>query len=294
MNLFVEIDLSQAEWCVTAYASRDIRMIEIIEKGKDPHLETGHLISNAPREFIILEDTHIGHLTNPDDIAQIRAELKVDWPNISQWFLPRVMSIRQAGKKSNHGLNYNMRYKRFSLENEMPEGDGKRIVDLYHKAYPSLEHVYYPWISHQLKRDRTLTDCFENKRTFRKAWNHDLLAAAYAWLPQSTVGEIGKRGVRATYEDTHPDMKDVHIVANVHDSINTLIRFNGLEHLYSICQRLREHMTQTCCYHNRTFKIRTDVKMGINWGSMHAVNLDVKDPFEELREVLEVVRAEVQ
>ena len=241
-----------------------------------------------------MEDEAIGHLTNPEDIKPIREKLLESMFITGNWYFPRVMSIRQAGKKSNHGLNYDMRYKRFSLENELPEADGKKIVELYHGVYKGLRNTYYPWIEMCLRRDRTLKDCFGNKRVFRKTWNTDLLASAYAWIPQSTVGEIGKRAVTAVYNDTTPGMKNVKVVANVHDSINNLVIFENLEHLYSVCQRLREHMTQTCQYHNRAFKIRTDVKIGSNWGAMEKVDIDLPDPINELRRALEVVKAQVQ
>lgn len=297
MNLFVEVDLSQAEWVVTAYASRDTRMIEIVESGVDPHLETGHLISNAPRDYIKAEDEAIGHLTDPEEIKTIREKLFSDCSmvyNQENWFLPRVMSVRQGGKKSNHGLNYDMRYKRFSLENEIPETDGKKIVDLYHGVYKGLRNSYYPWIEMMLRKNRTLIDCFNNKRVFRKAWGVELLASAYAWIPQSTVGEIGKRAVTATYLDDHNHMRDVKIAANVHDSINTHMKYQSPAHLIFVANRLQEHMTQTCTYHNRAFKIGTDVKIGTNWGAMEAVDLTVRDPINEIRRALEVVRADTQ
>lgn len=293
MNLIIEVDLSQAEWVVTAYASRDTRMIEVVESGADPHVETGHLISGATREYIKAEDEAIGHLTNPDEIKPIREHLLMMMGIRENWFFPRVMSIRQAGKKSNHGLNYDMRYKRFSLENEIPETDGKKITELYHNAYKGLKNSYYPWIELLLRRDRTLTDCFGNKRVFRKVMDYKLLASAFAYIPQATVGEIGKRGVTATYLDDHKDMKDVNIAANVHDSIATVSKHTSLEHTLFVAKRLQDHMTQTCEYHHRTFKIRTDVKIGRNWGAMEKVDLNLPNPKEELRRALAVVEAQV-
>lgn len=296
MDIFIEIDLSQAEWVVTAYASRDTRMIDIVESDKDPHLETGHLISTAPYDYIRAENDAIGHITNPDDIVEIRSKLADRWPEVrdNKWFLPRVMSVRQAGKKSNHGLNYDMRYRRFALENEMPEKDAERIVDKYHAAYSGLRNIYYTWIEMCLRKDCTLRDCFGNKREFRKAWGHDLLAAAYAWLPQSTVGEIGKRAVRRVYNDDSIHMKHTEVAANVHDSILVQSRHESVDHTLFVANRLRRHMKETCEYHGRSFEIRTDVKIGTNWGVMEVVNLDVLDPADELRRALEVVQAKVQ
>jgi hypothetical protein len=121
--MFLEFDLANAEWVVTAYLAGDENMIEIIQSGRSPHIATGALISGAPEEFVLEEHKLLGMQSDPDTIRSIRKGLKIP----QGIFMPRSMSIRQAGKKSNHGLNYGMRYRRFALENEMPETDAKPI-----------------------------------------------------------------------------------------------------------------------------------------------------------------------
>ena len=124
----VELDLSGAEWQVVAFVSNDPNMIEVVRSGKDPHVVTGSLISNAPEDVVVREDKVVDKASEPDLVSRLRADM-TELEDIPNLFLPRAMSIRQAGKKSNHGLNYNMGYRRFALENEMQEGESKTIVE---------------------------------------------------------------------------------------------------------------------------------------------------------------------
>jgi DNA polymerase I-like protein with 3'-5' exonuclease and polymerase domains len=68
------------------------------------------------------------------------------------------MSIRQLGKKSNHGGNYGMGYRRCAREWEIPEYEAKKILPLYHQAYPGVENGFQDGIIKQLTKDRTITN----------------------------------------------------------------------------------------------------------------------------------------
>ena len=67
---FVELDLRQAEWIVTAFLAQEPNMMDIYWSEKDPHLSTGSLLSNAPAEIIQKDNKLIGHLTDPIGIAK--------------------------------------------------------------------------------------------------------------------------------------------------------------------------------------------------------------------------------
>lgn len=291
MRLFVEVDLAQAEWVVTGFLANDRRMIEVFEKGEDPHIATGTMIAGCPVEFTFAEKELVGSQTDPEVIAELRAPLLAQYPEWQKWFLPRSMSIRQAGKKSNHGLNYYMRYKRFALENEITEPEADKIVQLYYAIYPGLSGMY-EWVKEQLRRDRTLTNCFGQKRRFERAWGDDLLQAAYAWTPQSTVGEIGKRGFTAIYEDQRLAELDCILAANTHDSVTTDVGFQSLPQLAEVTSRCRRHLTIPCEYHSRVFTLRTDIKIGLTWGNMVGVH-ETDNLIEDLERALEDARKAV-
>jgi DNA polymerase I-like protein with 3'-5' exonuclease and polymerase domains len=273
MKAFVEIDLVQAEWVVTAYCSRDARMLQVVKDRLDPHLRTGSIISGAPESFVAFEDGIVGHMTDPVDIDEARKALPKTWTdrgktyNVADFFLPRSMSIRQAGKKSNHALNYDMGYRRFALENEVDESEAKVIVETYKTiAYPGLQ-TYYRDIQWELRNnDRRVKNCFGQTRKFMGRWDADLLLAAYSFKPQSTVGNVANFGLRRIYRDDEGCMARVQLCAQVHDSILCQHTFDTWEELADQVHRCDTHLTTTCTYHEEDFQLRREVAIGRDWG----------------------------
>jgi len=274
-RILIEVDLAQAEWVVTGFVAQEPRMIDVFYNRKDAHLVTGGFISGAPDDFIIAENKVTGHEHDPDIITKERINLKAQFPNIdfNSIFLPRSMSIRFAGKKSNHGLNYRLGYKNFSLHNEISETDGKKIVDRYrNRAYPRLP-LWYSEIEDQIRKNRTLINCFGDKREFRGPLDNALFMAATAFIPQSTVARITKAGMYDYYNDSsNLVQQSSDLLAQVHDSCLFQVLFDSFSKCAEICTRLRMHMSEPCIYHQREFTIRTDIKIGHNWGYMVEVN----------------------
>lgn len=266
-NALVEVDLIQAEWVVVAFLSQDTNMLNVVRSGVDPHLRTGSLITGAPESFIIYENELVGHLTDPKDIVKARLPMPRDWEGvpISSFFLPRSMSGRQAGKKSNHGLNYGMRYRRFALENGMQEGEASTIVAIYRDtAYPGLKD-FHQWVEHLLRRDhRRLTNYFGQSAEFMDEWSADLLDAAYAFYPQSTVGNVTNFGWRSLYHDSSRVMRRVEPRMQMHDSVIAHHTFGSWTELAMQCIRLLDHMTEVCEYHSEPFILGRELKIGCN------------------------------
>ena len=291
----LEFDKSGAEWVVVAYAGGDGRMIHTVESGASPHVETGHLITSVERDLIGKEDTLLGHHSDPNIIEDIR---RAEIPEIFEQatFLPRSMSCRQAGKKSNHGLNYNMKYKRFALENEMPENDARRMVQLYHQAYPGVG-MYQEWVKRQLSDDRTLYTCFGHKRTFRDGWGETLFDSAYSYIPQRTIFELTRQGMVKVY--SQEEFNDLELLAQVHDSILTQCTWTNpmdMGHLVHTVGNV--WMNPELEYSGRKFHIKTTVKVGVDWGANHMEEVLVIDDIEkmagQLEQAWEKVNASVQ
>jgi len=269
----LEFDLAGAEWVVVAYLSGDARMIDIVETKKSPHVETGFYISGLPREIILKEHKLLGTMTDPIEIESIRREKCPEVFDDSK-FLPRTMSVRQCGKKSNHGLNYVMGASRFSEELELPEADAKKIIHFYTRvAYPNIP-VWWESIKRALKNNnRTLETCFGDRRTFLGEWNNELFKAATAYVPQSTVAEICKLGMVRAYRDEDLNSR-WDLLANVHDSLLWQAMFPDFHQLAKdIIQFALNHMRERCEYGGREFYLDVECKMGLTWGSMLEVKL---------------------
>lgn len=284
--LFFEIDKAKAEWVSVAYESGDPNMIKVIEEGLDPHIHTAFLMTDIPKDIIKEEDEVIGHTTDPFEIQRIREK---EFPQILQYsFFPRNMTIRQCGKKSNHGLNYDEGFRTFALTNEMLESDAKKIIDLYkNKAYPQIPR-WHEKIQDKLAEDRTLINPFGRKYRFMGMLDDNLYKAAYAFGPQSTVADLVNWGIIKTYEDTgdYSLLNEVELLGQVHDSIFGQIPYKDgtLDNFLKIASALKkigEHLDPEMKTGGRTYRIDNDLKVGFSsWGTLTSV--DIHKPELEL------------
>lgn len=278
-----ELDKAGAEWVVVAYLANDGNMLQVVQSGDSPHTHTGALISGADKEFVEKENKIVGNNTDPQTIHALREDLEID----EEWYLPRTMSIRQAGKKSNHGLNYDLRYKGFALHNEIDEGEAKKLVELYHSSYPGIRQ-WHKRTENQLRDNRILTNCFGRKRRFMDAWGPQLFDAAYSFVPQSTVFDCTRLGMVGMYND--PDITHTELLAQVHDSLlNQCHHSNYTDAAKDLIKIGLDYMNPVLKYNEREFQIGTTIKVGYDWGHMEECSL-TEDPVftgEGIREALE-------
>lgn len=280
--ILVEMDKAKAEWVVVAYMSGDANMIKVIEEHLDPHIHTAHLMTGLPKEIIEMEEKEVGHTTDEGEVREGRFKIEQKFGDVFQRakFLPRNMSIRQCGKKSNHGLNYDEGFRTFALTNEMLEGDAKKIIELYKfVAYPGIPH-WHESIQSQLRKNRTLTNCYGRMYKFLDQWGPDLFKAGYAFGPQSTVADNVNDGIIKTYYDDDPCLAPLELLGQVHDSILFQFPIAQLDFLMDAVHKIKNYLEPTLSYNGRDFVIETDAKIGIYWG-------DMKDlPFTISREQL--------
>lgn len=269
--ILVEFDKAGAEWVVVAYASGDANMIQVCESGESPHVHTGHLITKVPKDLITKEHALLKEMTDAQEIERLRRESLPQLFTNSTYFLPRIFSCRQCGKKSNHGLNYGMQYRRFALENEMDERESRKIVEYYStRAYPNIPRWWEGNIR-KLKQDRTLTNCFGRKRRFLGEWGPELFMEAHAFVPQSTVVDIFNIGLPAIYSSNDKLFQTLEFRDQVHDSIlfqYTLeVSRDGYKKAAAAFRKIGNHyLNPRMEYGGREFYIRSDCKLGLYWG----------------------------
>lgn len=266
-----EVDKRQAEWVVVAYLTGDSAMLRVIEQELDPHTATAAEMFRVPEDVIKADHKLVGSSTDPEWISDQRIAHGTISPYAGS--LPRSMSGRQAGKKSNHGLNYDEGYGTFGLTNEIPESEAKRMVNLYHQIYPGIR-IWYDAVKFQLGKDRTLTNCFGRKVHFMGAWQDDLFKSAYSFLPQSSVVDSLNQGMCDVYYSKDPDFDRLAILAQVHDSIMGQAHISTLQDgsFHRAMQKVYSMVSPELEYGGRRFKIATDMKIGLNWGGLHPID----------------------
>lgn len=273
--VFWEIDKRMAEWVIVAYLANDASMLKAIEDGLDVHSYTASMMFDAPIEIVQLESKLTGMNTDPDLINQLRSSEALLTRFLHKF--PRTMSGRQMGKKSNHGLNYDEGYAKFSLINEVEQSEGKRCVELYHRVYPGVRQTFHAGIKYQLQNNRTLTNCFGRKIRFLDQWGSDLWKAAYSALPQSTQVDGVNRGMVAAYHDDWlcEGTGGIDILAQSHDAILTQVPlrwFSNEGAFKGAMERVYKYLSPELEYNGRKFHIENDSKIGLNWGGFHKEN----------------------
>lgn len=294
--LLLEFDKAGAEWVVVAYLSGDARMIDVIESGKSPHVVTGAIMSRVPEHIVAMEDKSFGKVTDPDKLLELRKEHFPEFftPGL---FIPRTMTIRQCGKKSNHGLNYDEGYRTFALNNEIEEWEAKIIVNKYREeVYPGVP-LWHGAVRDELKDGRTLTDLLGNKVRLLGEWGGELFRQAYSYKPQSTVVGCVNEAMRLMYSDETPEFYKADLLTQTHDSVTTQYPTDDFTGMAKFAIRLGlEYMSPKLHFNGRDFHIKTDLKCGLNWGHMIEVPLvpDIKDMENGLRFAWQQLREAVQ
>lgn len=280
--ILIEFDKAGAEWVVVAYLSGDETMIDVIESGKRPHAVTGALLMGVPEELVLKEDKIVGKLSDPDKIMALRQQHIPEWDD-TQFAIspPRSMSIYQMGKKSNHGLNYREGIGQFALINEITEREAKPIVEAYPTTvYPGVGR-WWETIDEQLKGDRVFTNCFGRKARLMGEMGKGLKNQATAFVPQSTISDMVVIAMTKAYDDMSPAFARMDLLTQTYDSVTLQYPTDNLRLMADFMRKMgMGYMSPEVEYYGRKFTVRSDVKIGYDWG--HMVELKLVDNAREM------------
>lgn len=281
--VFIEIDKAQAEWVVVAYEAGDPAMIEVFEENRDAHINTAQraireLGINVDIDELRSEHKQIGTSNDADYIKKIRLSLRGALAEAlrKDIWLPRTMSSRQMGKKSNHGLNYKEGPRVFALHNEISESDAKKIVELYTRVYPKIKD-YWERVRQKIISTGRLENCFEREYPFYGQFNDEMHKAGISFIPQSTVGDLVNTAIRRIYYSSSPELENFELLGQVHDSclgqlpIPTHLNYHEACLEIAKCMvKIRELMdieTQSTSS-GKPYTIRSDLSLGFVWSKM--------------------------
>jgi DNA polymerase-1 len=248
-----QFDMSQIENRIVAVLANDQKMIEAFDQGIDVHRLTAALIFGKRVEDVTTEDgtCHIGDGTH---------------------------SERFWGKKSNHALNYDEGYKTFSLDLEIPEREGKWIVERYHMGYPGVRGKFHKDVRAQLSKNRILTNLMGRKVLFLGLWGDKLFKAAYSCIPQGTNGDkVNEHGVEFVYYNQHW-FKPIELMNQVHDSIGMQIPLSiSWEEQAEMLLRIKNSLERPLYYEDRECKTPADLSLGFNFHKEGGIEIKSKD-----------------
>ncbi len=243
-KVLIARDYSQAEARLVAQFANCLPLIELFgDPNRDVHTE------NASRIF-----------------GRAVAKLITDGGDVSD-------DERYLAKKVIHASNYGMgEHRLVQVVNEDAPYTGVRIdvrqakmlIQKYFMMYPEIREVFWKGVEQELRYTRTLTTPFGRKRMFFGRWDEKLLREAYAYKPQSTVGDLGTMALVNCYHQIEKQVPGAELLLQVHDAIYMQCWEKDVE---MVAGMMEQAMNIPITVNDRTFTIPTDCKVGRNWGS---------------------------
>lgn len=263
--IFYGMDLSQAENRLVAYIGRITQMIECFESGRDVHSMVTVMMANL----------YFGGKL-PDDFDP-KTTISPIGTGDKPW--------RDWGKKTGHAANYDISYPTLSLANEIPERDGKLLLNIYHTGFPGVRNGFHEYVKRCITKDRTLTNYMGRKTVFTGKVDDTLFRAAYSCIPQGTVGDIiDQRGLNFIYYNSDPLFKYVELLIQVHDQIGFQIpspyhpdhpvSWKDHSRILSAIKSSLERPLYT--HYGHRFVIPVDTTMGVTLNKDDGQELEVK------------------
>jgi len=185
-EIFIEVDLSQAEARDVAYLSEDATMMAEFESGKDVHTLSAANIFEVRYEEVTKE-------------------------------------LRKLGKRTKHAVNYAMGPGTYALNNDVSVKVAKEQLEQTYKTYPGLKK-WHRSIEAELRRGRILYNLYGRPKRFLGPFTDDTFRSAYSYKPQSSIGEALNRSILDTYDDVECDY--MKLLTQVHDSCLTAVSDN--------------------------------------------------------------------
>lgn len=244
-HIFLNADLAQAETRIVAILSQDLETLELIDK-LDLHRLTACWFFNYPEE-------NIASVTKEERFVGKTGRHMGDYDSGPR----RMMQEIQNGAR------------RFHIDVKVSESRARQILYTFHQRTPKIRMVFHRDIRDTLSSsNRVLTNPFGRRRQFFDRWGDDLWREAYAYIPQSTVGDALKHAMLRIR-----NRLPIKIVIEAHDSILCDIPRGHVEEWAGI---IREEMEKpidfsSCSLPRGILKIPCDIEIGENYKDLKKV-----------------------
>jgi len=167
---------------------------------------------------------------------------------------------RKVGKLVRHATNYSAGPAVLAANLGCSIKEAKLFLQQFYMACPQLQ-LWHKRIQEELKQTRTLWNLFGRKHRFLGRWDDTLFRSAYAYKPQSSVGDLLNYALVDIYKAL-PEDDSASIYLQLHDAIYVLCN----EELVSeTMQTMRNLMIRPLQHNGETFYIDVDFKVGDSW-----------------------------
>jgi DNA polymerase I-like protein with 3'-5' exonuclease and polymerase domains len=174
--------------------------------------------------------------------------------------------LRQIGKTIRHANNYSAGPGVLAAKLGIALAEAKKLMNKYHDQCPQLK-LWHAKIRSQLEKTRTLTNLLGRKHRFFERWGDDLFRSAYAYVPQSTVGDLLNSALVDIYDDYG---SEIDLYLQLHDAVYILSRIEDRAKNVKI---LRDCMLRPLTSSlGEEYMIDVDFSVGASWGEMEEID----------------------
>lgn len=196
---FMEIDSSQAEARVVALLARDYKLLEEFNT-IDVHRKLGGKFFGKAPDEISGDERFIGKTGRHSGSYGAGKR---------RWMISINTDARRFGIRDAAGEIVTVTEKQCAA-----------WIEIFHLEFPNLRGVYFPEVAAALRANKMiLRTPFGRERMFTDRWDDSLLREAYAYIPQSTVGDNTKRAMLYV-KQRRPETR---LVIESHDSFTALV-----------------------------------------------------------------------
>lgn len=235
----LQADYIQAEAVVVAYLIHDYKVIKMFKEAFG--------LTREEKEGLELD---IHKLT-----ASFMLKIAIEDVNKEQ---------RTRGKLIRHATNYSAGPNVLAHTLQIPVKEAKTLLTKFHLTTPQLK-LWHKSIDRELRQKRSLTNLLGRKHRFLGRWDSSMLKSAYAYIPQSTVGDLLNKAL-VTFYTKYGNVRD--IILQLHDAIYIL---SPLEKREESKQMLKDCMLTELEVEGKKFTVDIDFSAGQNWGELEDV-----------------------
>ena len=248
-NIFLAMDLSQAESWIVAFSAREDNMKHALQH-EDIHTLTASILFDKEKANVTKEERYIG-------------------------------------KRCNHALSYRMSANRlFEIFNKDAQTTGVQLTLQQAKRYRTRWHEFYNisiwWGEIEIALNnnaRTILNAYGWPRTFYGRWGDELLKKATAHIPQSSVAfhtngaihpELGIEGGWLGIHKWAKKNKGCFLVHHGHDSLMLEIPKNREN---DIAPEVKPILERPLIINGEQFTIPVEVECGDRWGELQELKV---------------------
>jgi DNA polymerase I-like protein with 3'-5' exonuclease and polymerase domains len=282
-NVFVQVDQSGAEALIVAYCSTDGNYRQLFKNNVKPHTYMAlnlftdvwpkkmleHRLISSPSEFNIQEliNSAIKDLKNHPHWQNLANLIKDsdDWSLSERYYY--------LAKQTEHSSNYDIQPPTFRMNVLEKSGgkiviskeDSERFLDVKHSLFPEIKGSYHKYVERCAKDNKILYNFHGHPYYITDPEITDsMLKELYAWIPQSTVGEITNIAYADMYRFIVEEGKKWSLLANTHDSYMIQCpEDEAVECGTKAAQFMEQEFTSPI--DGVKFNMKSEVQVGYNW-----------------------------